>query len=288
MKLLSRWPILQRFKSRTANEARHLIPWVPPRFNIVPPRPIHYKEAVERLKSVFEQLKQGLARHSLHDVLASLAFSIFIESEIKALEYLNDENLNCFVPWDENIGLPSLPTMVADVKKYAEDKLSIRPQRYFSDSPFIPGVNVVVEPSGVTGYFLLPLLNSFYGWTRLSEEAFPSCVCSTNNLNGKKVELEIMINHVMGVEDNALLIEELVGVRTDDEHFEKHFKMQKQSARDPNLYIVYICNNKISCVGGTVKMFLVEKESDQTFNSRKLEEIMQLAAVEVDMLGFLQ
>lgn len=278
----------QWFRKRVkqiAVDSKSIMSWRPPSIKLAPPKPIHYKEAIERLKKISEQLKQELNKHNLYDILASRAFSIFLDAEIKTLEYLNDENLNCFVPWDESIGLPSPPTMIADVKKYAEDKLLICPPRDFSGSPFIPGVTVVVKPRSIIDHFLYSLLNSFYGWTRLSEEIFPSCVCSTNNLNGRKAELEIMMNHVMRLEDNALLIKELVGVRTDDEHFEKHFKMQKPSARDPNLYIVWICTNKISCSGGTVKIFPLSKESDDTFNAQKLEKIMQLAAVEINVLG---
>jgi len=163
-----------------------------------PARFIDYREAIGKIRKTATKLKKELSKQEASKVLPSFAFYILLRAEMEVLLYLNDENLNCQVPWndwDMKVGLPSIPSMIADARKHRTAEES----------------------------FLYALLHSFFSWTVFARETLD---CSHGSGPKREVKDDIMMNYVLSSEDNALVIKQLVGVKSDDlSHLEHHYDL---------------------------------------------------------------
>src|SRR3989344_8347614 len=78
------------------------------------------EDAVARLESLCKKLGRQIEAQPDKSVISPLiSYCIALDTQAKALKYLN-EFVEVDVPWDDNIGLPSSPSMAADVKTYVE------------------------------------------------------------------------------------------------------------------------------------------------------------------------
>ena len=78
------------------------------------------EDAVARLESLCKKLGRQIEAQPDKSVITPLiSYCIALDTQAKALKYLN-EFVEVDVPWDDNIGLPSSPSMAADVKTYVE------------------------------------------------------------------------------------------------------------------------------------------------------------------------
>ncbi len=203
-----------------------------------------YNESVERLGGIvrkfeipMEAVKKEHYFSPSYLYLPFAAFYLALQAQVKAMEYLNDKNFNYGLAWDEDIGLPSLPSLVADVGSYV---------RHFN-------------PQGE----LRKLLESFCGWTLFVKEEM-LCCCGRRSFKGRKVVLEIMLNHILEVEDSSIIVKQLLGVKTDDlKHLEHHYNFKKQSQRIDNLYMIWICRNWIKNNGNLEVGYLGSEQAEQ-------------------------
>src|SRR3989344_3697608 len=143
---------------------------------------------------------------------------LLLKAQMKVLEYLNDQHLNCLVPWDKRTGLPSHPSMVADAQKYA---------KFFQCSDGLKSV-----------------LNSFFGWSLFAEEKL-ICCCGGSLLKPRDVSFSIMLNHSLKVDkigaDYFLVVKQLVGVRCNNKgHLKNHYNFGKMSQVLDDLSIIFI------------------------------------------------
>ena len=174
-----------------------------------------------------------------HHWLPFLAFYLALQAQAKTLEYLNDKHVNCGLAWDEDIGLPSLPSLIADVGSYI---------RYFN-------------PQGG----LHMLLESFCGWSLFEKEEI-SCCCGSRSFKLRKVALEIMFNHILEVQESSVVVKQFLGVRTDDlNHLEHHYNFKKQSQRIDNLYMIWLCRNEVKN-NGSLEIEYLGSEQAEVFN----------------------
>lgn len=198
---------------------------------------LDYKESIERLNGIISGFKIPIMSHFY---LPTSAFHTALQAQVKILGYLNDDYLNYSLGWDENTSLPSLPSLVADVSSYI---------KYFN-------------PQGD----LKTLLESFCGWTLFAKEEIVCC-CGRRSFKGRKVELEIVLSHLLEVADSSVVIKQLLGVRTNDlKHLKHHYNFKKQSNVIANLYIIWDCQNVVFANGGNLEVNYIRNEHDKQFN----------------------
>lgn len=215
-----------------------------------------YDESIERLGGIIPKLGvkiDGIINDNhflpFYSWLPLVSFYLALQAQAKVLEYLNDKYLNYGLAWDEDTGFPSLPSLTADAGSYV---------RYFN-------------PQGE----LRMLLESFCGWTLFAKEEM-ICCCGSRSFKRRKVALEIMLNHILEVKDSSVVVKQLLGVRTDDlKHLEHHYNFKKQSQRIDNLYIIWLCRNRIKNNGNLEVEYLGSEQAEQFnllgFQNRVLE-----------------
>jgi hypothetical protein len=202
-------------------------------------RILDYKESIQKLSDLVTIIKEKMQKmeNEYGSYLPSISFFLALQVQAKVIDYLNDEALNYGLAWDEDTGFPSLPSLVADVGSYV---------RHFN-------------PQGK----LRILLESFCGWSLFEKEEM-LCCCSSFKL--RKVALEIMLNHVLEIQESSVVIKQILGVRTDDlKHLEQHYDLKKPSQRIDNLNIIWLCRNEIKN-NGSLKIEYLGSEHAEQFN----------------------
>ncbi len=174
-------------------------------------------ESIIRSDNILFKLRAKLESKKSPKLLASVVYCLALKAQKKILAYLNDDDFFCQVLWDSRIGLPSSPSLAADVAKCAE---------VFDLSPELKS-----------------LLNSLSGWVLFKKEQMPCCCGGKERM----VDIDIMMNTILKVENSSLTVKFLVGVKSDDQdHLEKHYKTKRQSKVDSGLIIIFTCENQIT------------------------------------------
>lgn len=201
---------------------------------------LKWDESVREIRKILGKLddywRPGGHEKMENKYLPLVALRIALFAQLRAIEHLNDQYFNCAVPWDSRIGLPSYPTLAADAKKFGD----------LSDLSKDDKLRVI--------------LDSFSSWAFLLRG---SMKCSCGNWGLEAVDYEIWLNHVLGIEDNGLSIEQLVGVRSNNRrHLKHHYQIKRQSKQDPNLHIIWESKDwvKVSDEGIEVKTLKLGKD----------------------------
>lgn len=212
---------------------------------------------VARTDKIAVRLKKEIEQKKSPDFLAAAVYYLALKAQIKVLNYLNEDNFFCQAPWDLKTDLPSHPSLAADVVKYGE----------LFDAPFR----------------LRAFLCSFSGWTLFNQEILKGCRCRV--AKGENVSLDVMANAILSVKDASLTVKLLVGIKSDNlDHLIKHYgrnekneNATKQSRVDDQLYIIYICENRIIVNGEEIFVEPISyflPENKETFDIKCLEEIV--------------
>lgn len=174
---------------------------------------LSYQESIAKLNNILDSNDFG------RNVNSAIAFVVIaLKAQAKILEHLNDQHLNCSIPWDKRTGLPSHPSMIADAQKYT---------KFFQCSEGIKSV-----------------LNSFLGWSLFAEKKI-LCYCDSSLLKPHNVSFGVMLNHVMRVDwtkgDYFFVIKQLVGVKCNNkEHPKNHYNFGKISQVMDDLSMIFI------------------------------------------------
>lgn len=168
---------------------------------------LDYQESIARIKNIL-----GV------DMSGSNTVTLILKAQMKVLEYLNDNHLNCPVPWDKRTGLPSHPSMVADAGKYT---------KLFQCSDGLKSV-----------------LDSFLGWSLFAREEL-LCCCGGSLLKPRNVSFDIMLNHALRVDqigdDYFLVVKQLVGVRCSNKwHLKNHYNFGQMSQVLDDLSMIFV------------------------------------------------
>ncbi len=206
---------------------------------------VPYHDSIQKIKQIIYGC--WLEYHSDRPgLLPSFVFGLALKAQIKVLQSLNSQYLYCDVLWDQDTGLPSHPSLVADVQKFPE---------------------ILEHPE-----LLETVLKSFASWTLLQRQEIDCCCGGDFKL--RKVLFEIMLNHILRVEGNSLIITQLVGVRSDDQkHLKKHYSFSKQSKRADDMHIVWSCANKLTPNDGSYSLSSLESQCAKEF---KVEEFAKM------------
>jgi len=150
--------------------------------------------------------------------LINNVFIVALKAQFKVLEYLNDQHLNCSIPWDKRTGLPSHPSMIADAQKYT---------KFFQCSEGLKSV-----------------LDSLLGWSFFAKEEL-LCCCGGSLLKPRNVSFDVMLNHSFRIDytdDNFyLVVKQLVGIRCSNKgHLKNHYNFGKMSRVTDDLSMILI------------------------------------------------
>ena len=207
---------------------------------------VDYKTSIERLDDILKRIKK---RTSYEAAIWRAVFS----SERAVLEYLNDERLNCEVAWDQRTGLPSHPSLIADIQQYAK---LFRPPKM--------GLGLEVKKA---------LLQSFSGWTLLGHQTM-DCACG-RSFKMRKVEMDFMINTLLRVEKNALVMKQLIGIKADDPaHLAQHYDFGKASKKIDDCIIIFESESKVSMKDG--RYLLIRRLSQKSAGQFNTDKIIKL------------
>lgn len=182
------------------------------------------EQAIERLEKLTCLLRQQLSTQkdkTYFTPLVSYCAALNVQSQ--ALRCFN-EFVEVGVPWDEELNLPSSPSMAADIKTYSEQ------------------IGLKGELKG--------LFSSFSGWA-LFRRVVESCACGWIKKRGgglmfRDVSIDIMVNTIIKTEEGGnLKIKQFIGVRADDaEHLAHHYEIfSRQSSAVGDLMIILESEN---------------------------------------------
>lgn len=166
-----------------------------------------YDDSISKLKNILEV---GSYDNNI--------ITLLLKAQMKVLGYLNDQHVNCPVPWDKRTGLPSHPSMIADAQKYV---------KFFQCSAGFKSV-----------------LDSFLGWSLFAEEKL-LCCCGGSLLKPRNVSFDVMLNHALRADrigyDYFLVVKQLVGVRCNNKgHLKNHYNFGKMSQVMDDLSMIFI------------------------------------------------
>ena len=195
---------------------------------VKPPEPtvsfLYPSGAVARSEVITNQIEKLLGADIKPELFAARVYCLALRAQQKILGYLNSDSFYCQVLWDDRTGLPSHPSLAADVAKCGE---------------------VFGLPAE-----LRALLNSLSEWTVLRSEKLEGCCCSGKP---RDILLDIMVNTVLRVDADWLTIKLFLGVRTNDEkHLEKHYGFKRQSRASGDINIIFIGENRMRVLNGIV------------------------------------
>lgn len=183
--------------------------------DIEPPIFLGYKESLEKLHTIitvlFNEIENPppMSRPTEQNALLIL-LSAFI-AQYYTIKKLNDEVINCCVPWDQRTGLPTHSTIIADAQKFCE---------LFRPPPFLELI-----------------LCSLFQWTLFTRQEF-KCCCG-RGWKMRTITIEIMINFFIGVTEKDLVIKQIVGIKSDDrKHLQEHYDRKRGSRTFNDLVIV--------------------------------------------------
>lgn len=191
---------------------------------------LDYNESFKKIESILAASKD------------SGMIILLLKAQLKILKYLNDQHINCPVPWDKRTGLPSHPSMVADAQRYS---------KYFQCSED-----------------LKPVLDSFLGWSLFAKEEL-LCCCGGSLLKPRKVSFDVMLNHALRVgqigDDYFLIVKQLVGVRCGNRgHLKNHYNFGKMSQVMDDLSMIFIAETGLGLKSyGFDDRFISSQKADQ-------------------------
>lgn len=189
-----------------------------------PPVFLGWQESLEKFDYLLKKppAKEGASSVSITtpELLAFYAFRVALEAEREAVKLLNDEYLNCMVPWDPDTGFPTPSTIAGDAASLAN----------------------TLPPHDT----LRAILESFSRWTVLAQERI-LCSCGKSGSQQRDVELKVLMNHSIKSERGGLTVKQFVGVRSGDfGHLKHHYGFKKDSKASDDIIIVWICENRVS------------------------------------------
>lgn len=205
---------------------------------------LDYQESITRLKNILEI-----------DISSSNTVTLILKAQLKVLEYLNDKNFNCPVPWDKRTSLPSHPSMVADAQKYT---------KFFQCSEGLKSV-----------------LNSFLGWSLFAKEEL-LCCCGGSLLKSRHVSFDVMLNHALRVDrigaDYFLVVKQLIGVRCGDRgHLKNHYNFGKMSQAMDDLSMIFFAEAGFNLRSNKIDYKVIASQKADQFNfeefSRRISAI---------------
>lgn len=224
---------------------------------IEPPVFLTYKESLTKLEEIITLLHNAIThpppmrRPTAENALIILCAACI--AQFHTIKKLNNETINCDVPWDQRTGFPVHSTIIADAQKFCE---------LFHPPPCLE-----------------TLLRSLSRWTTFSHEEF-KCCCG----RGWKLRilfLEIMVNTFLDVTEKGLMIKQIVGIKSDDrKHLQEHYNQKRGSHIFHDLVIVgeeasVVCvmDNKLS------SHFLISWYSDQFDHEEFRKKVRSLSLV---------
>lgn len=200
---------------------------------------LDYIATIERLDDILKRLKSRTSYEAA-------VLRIVLSAQRAVLGRLNDEHLSCKVGWDRRTGLPSHPSLIADIQKYVD----------------------LFKPSRIEKM----LLRSFGGWAVLGHQTM-DCACG-RGFKTRTVAMDFMVNTMLRVENNTLLMKQLVGIRTDDPaHLSHHYDYGKASKRVDDCSIVFESEGKITNKNSLSVRHLSQKSAGQ-FNADKFVKLV--------------
>lgn len=234
-----KWTLFKSFGGETAELSANIKPSLtalalPQRENLMPIQFLDFAESGDKIRKAIGLIEGELVTFNYPKeqypitsfrvpksafFLPARAFLLALKAQAKILGYLNDEHFNCQVPWDRRVGLPSHPSLVADVLKYVQ----------------------IFKPDERTK----AVLESFSAWTSFAKETI-TCCCG-RGWNSRKAALDFMLNHIFEVKDSKLVIKQLVGVKSDDDsHLAHHYSNFQQPSRQyGDLSIIFVYENAV-------------------------------------------
>lgn len=218
-----------------------------------PPKFFNWRESAEKIRELIVRLKNDIDRKEnlSYQALPGYAFLALLAVEIGALRHLNSESLSCALPWDETTGMPSLPSVIADVQK------------------FLPHTEYREDAQR--------LLQSFAAWTPIAEQKI-ACVCGSEKFQTREIVIHLMLHHVMSQEDSMVVVRQFVGVASDDDtHLRHHYNVRTPSQQYEDVQIIWDAENRIR----NEVFFLLTSSYADTFNVAEFESRIKGAAAEI-------
>lgn len=222
-----------------------------------------HKETILILESIVSKFREKHKRILQTEYLPIKAFVLLLLSEIRALEYLNCDPFLWPVYWDMRYALPSLVSMRADTKIYAE---SLEKKSY-----------------------LRRIVRSFGAWEPLLSETHRGCVCGNKNgdFKGRDVALEIKVRHEVSGNEKNILIKQCVGVESaDKKHMYHHycFDTKRESYDGGGPCVVWESKNLFSLVDGCPQCSEVFTVAAHEFNRWAFASLLDTALKEAECL----
>lgn len=218
-----------------------------------PPQFLNWRESAEKIRELVVRLKNDIVRkeNPSYQVLAGYAFLALLAAEIGALHHFNSDTLSCALPWDENTGIPSPSSMIADVQKF------LLHAGYTKDAQ--------------------KLLQSFATWTPIAEQKI-SCVCGSKKFQSREIGIHLILHHIVSQEDNVVAVRQLVGVASDDdEHLRHHYNVRTPSRQYEDVQIIWDAENHIR----NEVFSLLKSSYADTFNVAEFESRIKGAVAEI-------
>jgi len=175
--------------------------------------------AIQRING----LAKEIAWRNVGDSLALKAYAVALSAQAEAISRLNREpELVSAVYFDETTGLPVYSNTEADLMTFCH---------MFEPEPMLKAI-----------------LDSFSGWSVLGIQKFEGCRCGGDLVN---LELKIRLHHSHEVKDGRFVIEQLLGVESDNQaHLDKHFSgFSRKSKAQENIMVVAISKASIKLEG---------------------------------------
>jgi len=216
----------------------------------VRPEIVNPEDTVKRIKKISIQLEEQLRFSEVcgsPKYVSIVMYYLALRAQVKIIRYLNDEHLSCPIIWSGATGLPSHPSMAADVRKFI-DKFE-------------------------TLDLLKAVLLSFSEWTIIQSENF-LCCCGKDSRQ-IKVQLDIMINNALRTSNGRLIVKKIIGIRSDNEdHLINHYNFREKSKVDSNIYKIWICENTICVTDGRVEIEHICSECTEQFDVLKFSSLV--------------
>lgn len=214
------------------------------------------KESASKLEPLVSWLieRRGVSSGTITNQIFFDVLTLLIFSHIAVIRHLNDGFLECDVPWDEEVGLPSHPTLAADAESYVK----------------------IFKPEDER---LKSTLRSFSGWSCFASQKIP-CACGNWRMKLREISVDVMVNHIFEKKDGKLLIKELIGVRSPDtEHLQNHYDVKVPSEVEDGLIIPSRSQAILEVKENKIFLSSVEtKESAKQINIHEFaRELKQLA-----------
>ncbi len=194
--------------------------------SFVPPKILGWKEALKKLETVRGKLEKALGKTS-SGFLPAQSLLLAITGEIEVIKSLNDDTFNCPLPWDEEIGFPSIASFIADARKAGE--------------------HCAEKDKNLSA-----LLKSFAGWQLLMTQSL-LCWCGANRETS--LIYDVLIHHLLTKENGAIVVKQIIAIRSENTDFIKNHYHQRGKKNElyytpsnviPQSNIVWTAHNRIT------------------------------------------